>query len=110
MFSRTWVTAMGCSRLAKILNRTADAGFAANREGMIRAWNCSAERLFGYSASEALNMPCAELLSCQTAAHACTACTDRPVPGGVHRSELRRQGESVVRRMDLDQRLDSGLL
>ncbi|HEY0283588.1 MAG TPA: PAS domain S-box protein [Rhizomicrobium sp.] len=57
---------MSVGRLGKILDCTADAGFATNREGVIRVWNRSAERLLGYGASEALNTTCADLLSCHT--------------------------------------------
>lgn len=57
---------MSVNRIAQILDRTADAGFAVNREGVLRAWNRSAEQLLGYSAAEALNTPCADLLSCRT--------------------------------------------
>jgi len=57
-----------------MLDRTADAGFAANRQGLICVWNRNAEKLFGYSAAEALKTPCSELLSCQTRSHSQTCC------------------------------------
>ena len=57
---------MGADVLIRLLDRTADAAFASNRDGVICVWNRSAEELFGYSAAEALKMPCSELLSCQS--------------------------------------------
>jgi PAS domain S-box-containing protein len=65
---------MSSNRVALLLSRTADAGFAVNREGMIRAWNRSAEQLFGYSAAQAMNMPCVDLISFHTGTHADTCC------------------------------------
>ena len=68
--------AMGTDVLIRLLDRTADAAFASNRDGVICVWNCSAEELFGYSAAEALKMPCSELLSCQSTARA-KLCSDQ---------------------------------
>ncbi len=66
---------MSTNRLAEILDRTADASFAVNREGVIRAWNRSAEQLLGYSPSQVLNTPCADLLSCRTSPNpSCKQC------------------------------------
>jgi len=47
--------------LSKLLEGTADAGFAVNNQGLICAWNRAAERLFGYPASEVVDKPCAPL-------------------------------------------------
>lgn len=47
--------------LSKLLEGTADAGFAVNDQGLICAWNGAAEKLFGYHASEVLDKPCAPL-------------------------------------------------
>ena len=47
--------------LSKLLDGTADAAFAVNNQGLICAWNRAAQKLFGYSASEALDKPCAPL-------------------------------------------------
>ena len=63
---------MGTGTLVRLLDRTADAAFASNREGIICVWNCSAEKLFGYGVEEALKMPCSELLSCQPSSHSQT--------------------------------------
>jgi PAS domain S-box-containing protein len=49
--------------LAKLLEGTADAAFAVDLQGEIRAWNKSAEKLFGYPASFALGKSCASLLA-----------------------------------------------
>ena len=47
--------------LSKLLEGTADAAFAVNDQGLICAWNRAAEKLFGYSAFEVLDKPCAPL-------------------------------------------------
>lgn len=48
--------------LYAFLEGTADAAFTVDEEGQIRSWNASAEKLFGYTASEVLNRACHELL------------------------------------------------
>jgi PAS domain S-box-containing protein len=40
-----------------VLEAAADAIILADREGVIRFWNAGAERLFGFSAAEALGRP-----------------------------------------------------
>jgi len=50
------------TELFAFLDRTSDAAFAVTEEGEICSWNKSAERIFGYPASEALNHTCFELL------------------------------------------------
>jgi len=39
---------------AAIIDSAADAVIASDRDGLIRLWNAGAERIFGYSAAEAL--------------------------------------------------------
>ena len=39
---------------AEILSQAPDAILFADREGIIRLWNCGAERIFGFSAGEAI--------------------------------------------------------
>jgi PAS domain S-box-containing protein len=51
--------------LLEFLEETADAAFCVNQEGDICSWNAAAERLFGYSASEAIAKSCYELLLCR---------------------------------------------
>ena len=51
--------------LLEFLEETADAAFCVNQEGDICSWNAAAERLFGYSASEAIAKSCYELLQCR---------------------------------------------
>jgi PAS domain S-box-containing protein len=48
--------------LFSLLERTSDAAFAVTERGEVCSWNRSAEKLFGYPASEALNRTCDELL------------------------------------------------
>lgn len=50
------------AELFSFLEQTSDAGFVVTELGEIRSWNKSAERLFGYMASEALSRTCSELL------------------------------------------------
>ena len=40
--------------LKQLIENTADAILVADRQGLIRYWNIGAERMFGYSAAEAL--------------------------------------------------------
>jgi PAS domain S-box-containing protein len=48
--------------LFSLLEGTSDAAFAVNDQGEICSWNKSAERLFGYTAEEALNKTCGSVL------------------------------------------------
>ncbi len=53
---------MFSGELFKFLEATAEAAFATTQAGEICSWNCAAEQLFGYSATEALHKTCDELL------------------------------------------------
>ena len=53
------------SELLAFLEETADAAFCANQQGEICSWNAAAEKLFGYSASEAIGKSCYGLLQCR---------------------------------------------
>jgi PAS domain S-box-containing protein len=48
--------------LFKLLERTGDAAFAVDRQGVIRSWNKAAERLFGRAAADLIGQPCADVL------------------------------------------------
>lgn len=48
--------------LFDFLENTADAAFVVNEQGQICSWNRAAERLFGHTAAEVLDKPCAPLL------------------------------------------------
>jgi len=50
------------AELFSFLERTSDAALAITEEGVICSWNKSAERLFGYPASEAINHSCSQLV------------------------------------------------
>lgn len=50
------------SELFALLERTSDAAFAVTGQGEIVSWNKSAEKLFGYPASEVLHKTCYEVL------------------------------------------------
>ena len=50
------------SELFALFERTTDAAFTVNQEGGIRSWNKAAEKLFGYTAAEALRKTCYDLL------------------------------------------------
>jgi PAS domain S-box-containing protein len=54
------------SELFEFLEETADAAFCVSLEGEICFWNAAAEKLFGYSASEAMGKSCYELLHCHS--------------------------------------------
>ena len=47
--------------LFALLESTADAAFAVDEQGLIRAWNRAAEKLFGYPSSAVLRKSCASL-------------------------------------------------
>ena len=71
-----WHTAMGdCAQrlrsrvmlqneLLEVLEETADAALCVNQQGEICSWNAAAEKLFGYSASQAIGKSCYGLLRC----------------------------------------------
>ena len=48
--------------LFNLLEGTSDAAFAVTGLGEICSWNKAAEKLFGYSAAEALNSTCHKIL------------------------------------------------
>ena len=50
--------------LLEVLEETADAAFCVNQQGEICSWNAAAEKLFGYSASQAIGKSCYGLLRC----------------------------------------------
>ena len=50
------------SALFRLLERTGDAAFTVDQEGVIRSWNKAAERLFGYAAADIVGHPCADAL------------------------------------------------
>jgi PAS domain S-box-containing protein len=51
--------------LFEFLEETADAAFCVNQQGEICSWNRAAEKLFGYSTSEAMGKSCHGLLQCR---------------------------------------------
>lgn len=51
------------SELALLLEGTADAAFAVDLNGQIRAWNHAAERMFGCDASSACQRPCSTVIN-----------------------------------------------
>ena len=61
--------------LFALLERTADAAFTVDRDGVIRSWNRAAERLFGVPASRVVGQPCHQVLQGTDAlgGHVCTA-------------------------------------
>jgi PAS domain S-box-containing protein len=48
--------------LVQLVEGTADAAFAVDRVGLIKAWNGPAAELFGLNSDEALGRPCHEIL------------------------------------------------
>jgi PAS domain S-box-containing protein len=50
------------SALFRLLERTGDAAFTVDQEGVIRSWNKAAERLFGHPAADIVGHPCADVL------------------------------------------------
>jgi PAS domain S-box-containing protein len=55
--------------LSVALHKTKEPAFGVDREGLICDWNRGASTLFGYSRSEAMRRPCAELLRCGGGGH-----------------------------------------
>jgi PAS domain S-box-containing protein len=53
------------SELLEFLERTADAAFCVSGQGEICSWSAAAEKLFGYSSSEAIGKSCYRLLQCR---------------------------------------------
>ena len=50
------------NELFALLQGTTDAAFSVSEEGEIKSWNKAAEKLFGYSAAEAVHKTCYEIL------------------------------------------------
>lgn len=50
------------SELFALLERTSDAAFSINEEGELMSWNKAAEKLLGFSPSEAIHKTCYEVL------------------------------------------------
>jgi PAS domain S-box-containing protein len=50
------------TELFTFLEGTSDAAFSVTEEGQIQSWNKAAEKLFGYSRSQALHKTCYQLL------------------------------------------------
>ena len=48
--------------LFALLERTADAAFTVDQEGVIRSWNVAAEQLFGVPAASAIGQPCEKVM------------------------------------------------
>lgn len=53
---------MSSKWLAQLIEGTADAAFAVDRLGLIKAWNGPAAELFGLNSDEAVGHPCHEIL------------------------------------------------
>lgn len=62
------------SDLFALLERTADAAFTVDQEGVIRSWNAAAERLFGAAAISVIGQPCEHVLQGMDATGTCV-CT-----------------------------------
>lgn len=45
-----------------LLQGTTDAAFSVTEEGVILSWNKAAEKMFGYSATEAVHKTCYDIL------------------------------------------------
>jgi len=48
--------------LFALLQGTTDAAFSVTEEGVILSWNKAAEKMFGYSATEAVHKTCYDIL------------------------------------------------
>jgi PAS domain S-box-containing protein len=66
------------SALLRLLDRTGDAAFTVDQEGVIRSWNKAAERLFGHAAADIVGRPCADVMrgTDATGARVCSADCD----------------------------------
>lgn len=76
------------SDLFALLERTADAAFTVDQNGVIQSWNGSAERLFGVTAAAVVGRPCDQVLQ-GTDALGVPACTP---DCAVRRCALREAG------------------
>lgn len=52
-------------RISNVLFSTGEPAYAVDRDGIIRAWNRAAEKVLGYSQSQAVNSRCWELVAGQ---------------------------------------------
>lgn len=50
------------SEIQNLVKGTGDAAFAIDESGVISAWNEAAEKLFGFSSSEAMGKPCHKII------------------------------------------------
>ena len=81
-------------RCASIMESSLDAVIGATSAGVITDWNSAAERLYGYTAAEALGRPISMLAPAGTEADV------RALLLGVSRGESLDNGETVLHRKD----------
>ena len=86
--------------LFKLLERTGDAAFAVDQEGVIRSWNTASERLFGQAAAEVVGQPCAEVLRGTDALGARVCSADCDVRECVLHGSCAADFDMAVRRRD----------
>ncbi|HEX8001419.1 MAG TPA: EAL domain-containing protein [Mycobacteriales bacterium] len=85
-------------RLAAIVLAAQDAIFEVARDGRITLWNPAAERLFGYTADEAVGLPVSVLVPADRAGEATfapTAATSGTAPPSFETVRLRKDGTPV---------------
>jgi len=92
---------MGERGLIELLEHSGDAAFVIASDGRIRFWNAAAEALFGYSAAQALDQNCHQLLQGKNAVGALVCRQD------CHIRDCGARGETVPN-FDLEVRLSSG--
>jgi PAS domain S-box-containing protein len=86
--------------LFKLLERTGDAAFAVDQEGVIRSWNQAAERLFGRAATDVVGQPCADVLRGTDALGARVCSVDCDVRECVLHGSCATDFDMAVRRRD----------
>lgn len=91
------------TELFSLFEHTADAMYAVTETGEVCAWNAAAERLFGYTASEAIHRHIEDLLD------AYDALGTEPLAGGRESATRHWEGGSGgIPNFDLDVRVRSG--
>ena len=88
------------ARTRLVLDSAPDAFAAIDRDGLVNSWNAASERLFGWSASEAIGKPLRSLIFPSTSARPTTSGagspSKRPRPWShARQSELQRRDGSV---------------
>ena len=70
----------------QIIDTMADGVFTLDRDGRVTSWNCSMERICGYTAEEAMGKTC-QILEC-------SRCFGKKCPSGIRSCQILKKGKS----------------